>query len=110
MHYGAPRKTKEENVEMAAHLTWIEFFVERFKFDRLGDTDCLARYTSFFRTALLPRFKMNLSFESLKVRLELVSLGVRIGKELSRKNDQGAIFVWFDIFRGTCDLFQSEPR
>jgi hypothetical protein len=111
MSYGPPKcpEVKGFDIEMNAHMVWIEFFVERFKFDRLGSSDCLSRYTRFFTTACHPRFKMNDSFLALNVRLDLISLGTRIGKELSRRGEQGALFVWYDVFRITCNLFEKEP-
>jgi phosphatidylinositol 4-kinase len=109
MTYGAPPKMPDESFTCQPHKIWINLYVERFKFDRLLDADAIARYTNFILTACHPTFKLSTHFKAFQARLDLVSLGIRIGKELVKRNDQAAVIVWTSIFRICTDLFSNIP-
>lgn len=109
MTYGAPVKKPEQKLLCEPHKILINFFVERFKFDRLLHSGRLAHYSSFIMTACQPRFRFSSNFSSFQARLSLASLGIRIAKELSRRGDQAAIFVWTNVFRVSTGLFADAP-
>ncbi|KAJ3360302.1 phosphatidylinositol-4- kinase, partial [Kappamyces sp. JEL0680] len=108
MTYGAPRTTKD-NFTCEPHAIWINFFNERFNYDRLQGLDCVMLYGGFIRMATNRVFEMSTNFKAHEPRLDIASLAIKVAKELGRRNNKTALFVWTDAFRYMSDLFNHGP-
>ena len=58
MTYGSPREMPGKEWSCESHAIWINFLLERFKFDRLQGNECLYLYFSFIKSACQDTFSM----------------------------------------------------
>ncbi|KAJ3318592.1 phosphatidylinositol-4- kinase [Boothiomyces sp. JEL0866] len=108
MTYGKPQRHTKKDFDCRPHCIWIEFLIERFKIDRLLDVS-VSPYTNFILMACSQEYKFSTSLKAYEGKLDLLSLGFRIAKELTRRNDKSSLFVWTAILTSCTDFFSTIP-
>jgi phosphatidylinositol 4-kinase len=110
MKYGAPVHVPEKDPGFKAHKIWVRFLSDRFQYDRLQNLDCLLRYASFVMAAFSPQYKLGSSSRSLHVQLSLADLGCKVAKELTRRRDPSALFLWQVVLKAVIKMFANPPE